>query len=502
MLVGNGPNSRLTRQPASSRGPGDLSSRVVTERGVIETDYLVVGAGALGMSFVDSLIDASDADVVMVDRQYRPGGHWLESYPFVQLHQASRFYGVNSTPLGLDRVGPEGTEGNFHERASGTEICGYFDDVMQHRFRASGRVRFFPMSEYLGDHVFRSRVSGEVMKVAVRSRVVDATYMASRVPATDPPPFDVVDGVRCVPVGQLTEIGARPAGYVIVGGGKTAADAICWLLDQGVHPGDITWIRPRDSWYLNRAFFQPGEVHTLEGVVLQLEAVVASDSVDEAYQRAEDGGVVLRTDRRIVPTMMKGATLSLRELDQLARIEKVLRLGRVERIERNRILLADGTVETSPDHLHVHCASSGLSDNPPRPIFADHAITLQLVTRVGLTLSGGLQGFLESTGRSTDEKNALCPPTGMPHTPFDYLRAVLSGARTEMGWLEAQDLQHWVDHSRLNILSGIPEDGSGSTLGDLQGRFLEALFPAVEKLTEFAGRATQRERARMFDPSS
>jgi cation diffusion facilitator CzcD-associated flavoprotein CzcO len=51
----------------------------------IETDYLVVGAGAAGMAFVDSLIDACHADVVMVDRRHRPGGHWNDAYPFVRL---------------------------------------------------------------------------------------------------------------------------------------------------------------------------------------------------------------------------------------------------------------------------------------------------------------------------------------------------------------------------------------------------------------------------------
>jgi cation diffusion facilitator CzcD-associated flavoprotein CzcO len=55
----------------------------------IETDYLVVGAGAAGMAFVDALIAACDADVVMVDRRHRPGGHWNDAYPFVQLHSPS-----------------------------------------------------------------------------------------------------------------------------------------------------------------------------------------------------------------------------------------------------------------------------------------------------------------------------------------------------------------------------------------------------------------------------
>ena len=135
----------------------------------IETDYLVVGAGALGMAFVDSLIEHSDADVVMVERRHRPGGHWLDSYPFVQLHQPSRYYGVDSTPLGQDRIEPDGTDAGFYERASGAEICGYFDEIMRHRFLASGRVRFFPMCDYLGDRRFRSRVTGQVTDVTVRT---------------------------------------------------------------------------------------------------------------------------------------------------------------------------------------------------------------------------------------------------------------------------------------------------------------------------------------------
>ena len=332
----------------------------------IETDYLVVGAGALGMAFVDTLIEHSDADVVMVDRRHRPGGHWLVSYPFVQLHQPSRYYGVDSTSLGQDRIERDGDDAEFYERASGAEIAGYFDEIMRHRFLASGRVRFFPMSDYLGDRRFRSLVTDRVTDVTVRRHVVDATYMASRVPATDPPPFDVAGGVRCVPVGALATLEHAAPGYVIIGGGKTALDAICWLLDRDTDPEQVTWIRPRDTWILNRAFFQPGQPRTFEGVVRQLEAMVGSESVDEVYERLEADGVMLRTDRTVVPTMMKGGTVSVRELEQLRRIENVVRLGHVERIEPDRIVLEHGSIATTPDHLHVHCAASGLGDNPPR----------------------------------------------------------------------------------------------------------------------------------------
>jgi NAD(P)-binding Rossmann-like domain len=127
-----------------------ISSFLVMAMGrssAIETDYLVVGAGALGMGFVDTLIQHSDADVVMVDRRHGPGGHWLDSYPFVQLHQPSMNYGVTSTALGDDRTGTEGRDAGFYERASGMQICRYYNEIMRYRLVASGRVRFFPMCD-------------------------------------------------------------------------------------------------------------------------------------------------------------------------------------------------------------------------------------------------------------------------------------------------------------------------------------------------------------------
>lgn len=65
-----------------------------------EADYLVVGTGAVGMAFVDTLLDESDANVIMVDNHHAPGGHWNDAYPFVRLHQPSHFYGVASTRPG------------------------------------------------------------------------------------------------------------------------------------------------------------------------------------------------------------------------------------------------------------------------------------------------------------------------------------------------------------------------------------------------------------------
>jgi cation diffusion facilitator CzcD-associated flavoprotein CzcO len=47
----------------------------------VKCDYLVVGSGASAMSFVDTILELTDASVVMVDRRAVPGGHWNDSYP-------------------------------------------------------------------------------------------------------------------------------------------------------------------------------------------------------------------------------------------------------------------------------------------------------------------------------------------------------------------------------------------------------------------------------------
>jgi hypothetical protein len=122
-----------------------------------------------------------------------------------------------------------------------------------------------------------------------------------------------------------------------------------------------------------------------------------------------------------------------------------------------------------------------------------------MVTRVSLSLSVGLIAFIESSGRSAVEKNRLCRPNPAPHTPFDWMRHLLTGMRNEMAWLDAPDVQAWVESSRLNLLKGLDHHSDGAAVRDLQGRFLTALFPALAKLDEFSVHATAAERARMFE---
>ena len=42
---------------------------------MVETDYLIVGAGAVGMAFADTMLTETDAHLTIVDREAAPGGH-------------------------------------------------------------------------------------------------------------------------------------------------------------------------------------------------------------------------------------------------------------------------------------------------------------------------------------------------------------------------------------------------------------------------------------------
>jgi hypothetical protein len=117
------------------------------------------------MAFADALIAACDADVVLVDRRDRPGGHWNDAYPFVRLHQLSAFYGVNSRMLSGDSIDTAGPNAGLYERATAAQLCGYYQRVLDEHLLASGRVRFFGMCDCLGggpgERRFVSRLTGE-----------------------------------------------------------------------------------------------------------------------------------------------------------------------------------------------------------------------------------------------------------------------------------------------------------------------------------------------------
>jgi hypothetical protein len=457
----------------------------------LETDYLVVGCGAAGMAFTDALVTDSDANVVMVDRRHAPGGHWNDAYPFVRLHQPSAYYGVNSLPLGSEKIDTHGGNQGFYERASAPEICAYYDRVMQERLLPSGKVRYFPMCDWVGEGRLVSRVSNAEYEVKVRKKRVDATYLEPSVPASYKPPFEVGTEARLVPINDLARSVERADRYVIIGSGKTATDACLCLLEIGVSAEDIQWIKPREAWQMNRVFTQGGElVGTLfEGISLQVEAAAEASSAVDLFDRLNASGQLLRVDESVTPTMYKSATVSAGELEQLRRIRDVVRLGRVRRIERDAIALDDGTIPTSSHHLHVHCAAPGLNPAPSIPIFTADSITLQPIRTGLIPFNAALVGFVETTRDDTADKNRLCPPNRLPDVPLDWARGTLIGLKADYLWSKDPALSGWLERARLNPSRGLRQRTEDPQVQQAFMRYVQNVRPALENLQQFLAQA-------------
>ncbi|HEV3213553.1 MAG TPA: NAD(P)-binding protein [Acidimicrobiales bacterium] len=424
----------------------------MTERS-LDIDYLVVGAGAMGMAFTDALIDHADVHVTLVDRRHAAGGHWLDAYPFVQLHQASVFYGVASTLLGGGAIQERGPEAGLQERARQSQIRAYYDDVLSRRFLGSGRVSFLGGCEYRAEgssHVVTSRVSGKTVELGVRRRVVDATYLSPTIPATTPPPFGVADGVRVVAVNELASLAAPPERYVIVGSGKTATDGIVWLLANGVKPERIVWVRPREPWMLNRAVVQPDPEVALGFASGTMAAAADAASLEEFFLRLESAGIMLRVDRAVTPTMAKAPTLAAWELDRLRTIENVVRLGHITHVTRREIVLDNGSVPLAPGSLVVHCAAAGLQYPPMVPIFGSDKIRLQTIRAGAPCFGAALAGYVEATLEDDRVRNWLCPPNTLPDRPLDWARMQVRGAIAAARFGTEPDVADWVDRCFLN----------------------------------------------------
>jgi hypothetical protein len=428
-----------------------------------DTDYLIIGAGATGLAFADTLIAESDAHVTLVDRHGKPGGHWNDAYPFVTLHQPSAYYGVASMELGSGAKDPVGLNRGMAELASGPEVSGYFDRVMNHRLLASGRVSYHPLSNYVGDAdgggEFESLLSGERTRVTVRRKIVDATYFSPAVPSTHTPAFEVGAEVRVVPpnalpgLWHLAQGGPMPRRFVVLGAGKTAMDACIWLLQSGTPADAITWVVPRDSWVVNRLGTQNGPEffnEAIGGQADQMQAFAEARSIDDLYLRLEACGALLRIDRERLPTMFHLATMSEAEVAVLRSIRNVVRLGRVTAIDADGLQLEQGRVAIEPGTLFVDCTASAVRFKEPAAVFQGGRIVVQLLRSPLVAFSAAITAYVEAHYEDEAHKNRLCHPVPFPRTTADYPRMVAVNMSNQFQWGQDAALRQWIRHCRLD----------------------------------------------------
>jgi len=469
----------------------------------LETDYLIIGSGAVGMAFADVLLAETDANIVIVDKHHKPGGHWNDAYSFVSLHQPSSFYGVSSTELSSGRKDEIGLNKGLGELASGAEVLAYFDQVMKHVFLPSGRVQYFPMCEYSGHGEFSSLLSKNKYKAKVNKKTVDGTYFNTSVPSTHTPNFEVTDGVELVPLNALPTLLEPRSRYVIVGGGKTGIDAILWLLENQIDPEKITWVMPRDAWWIDRKNTQPSRDFfddTIGAQAAQVEAIAAAESIDDLFDRLEQSGVLLRLDTNVKPLMFHGATVSQQEVEQLRRITNVIRKGRIEKITQDKIVFANDNIPTPTDALFIDCSARAVSATDICPVFNGKTITVQTVRSYQPVFSAAFIAHIEAryTEENSDNqalKNELCSVVPLPNHDTDWLTGMAAQMQNQFRWSQEPGLKEWLIKNRLDGFTALIQPDEDTTAAQMQilGRLKERVPAAATNIQKLMGELIVRE---------
>ena len=406
----------------------------------LDTDYLIIGAGASGMAFADEIVaQCKRSRLIIVDRRATPGGHWNNAYQFVTLHQPALYYGVNSERLEQSR----------DDLASKQDIVEYYARVLD-KLCATGRVHFLGNCEYQGEgRVASLSGDGQTYQVTVQRRVVDATDYRVSVPSTRPPEYAVAEGIHCVPINALSDLQEGWSRFVVIGAGKTGIDAVLGLIDGGIEPDRITWIVSNDAWLINRDTMAPDLAAVL--VAKQLRETCSSTDVADYFRRFEEQDWFIRVDPSVPTTAFRCATVNRQELESLRRVQDVVRLGRVSRIEAEEIVLERGSIPTNSEALHVDCTANGLSRRPLRPVFDEARIILQPVTLCQPAMSAALIGYVELLKMSDERRNSMMQPCPHPTVPSDYLITVQAMFSNLAAW--PLKVTWWTMTRRLSAIS-------------------------------------------------
>jgi hypothetical protein len=445
-------------------------------------DYLVVGAGVSGLSFVDELLTRTSASILIVDKRALPGGHWVDSYPYVKLHQPANQYGVESKELTNGRVDERGLNKGLSDLASGPEIQAYCHTLMRDTLLPSGRLTFLPSTEYLPDGTLRRGPSGKILTVQIKKRLVDASYYANVIPLNHTRSF-AVESITCIPPNHLPNVAKGFTNFTVLGAGKTAMDACLWLLEQDVDPARMRWIIPADYWFYNRAKFQGTPeffADSISGFTGMFESIAQGSNASDVALGFERSGSWLRLDSNIEPKQFHAATLTLREVEELRRIQDIVRKGHVTKIEAHQITLTHGMVEAKPDTLYIDCTASCLPDRPSVPVFQQGKIVLQMIRYPLIPFSCAKIAFLESLAMQDEERNAFATPIRYTKNLDTFILSLGIDIENRARELQNPLLQRWLAQSRLDAYTRLaatvkPEDaGKLALLERMQASFMTA----------------------------
>jgi len=404
-------------------------------------DYLIVGSGASPMAFLDTLLtELPDKKVVLVDKKVRPGGHWVDDYDFVHLHQPSIVYGIASQQLEGNWAKLLFTKGMLPwvHRASKQELLDHFQKFVDSKCE-SGQVEYFPecvydfsqtMDENTKVVTFESIDGKETYEVEVREKLVNGVQGECIIPSLNPPAFPVDENIKLMTPNQVydlvdpdkseegflsklmlaalcpgkTEIPDKAnRHFVVMGAGKTAMDTVVFLQEKlGVAPSDISWVISNDVWMLSR--------ENSQGPFGYVKALLDHNGdKDKAVLALEAEGQFVRLDPDVTPTRFRFPTVGKEEIKVMRKVDHKIRRGRVSAIKLDQNT-GDIVVEFEKDdwvipkssnkeHIFVHCTSPGpFNDKASDGVIfrSERDLTLDLLFAPPISISMSCLAKLES----------------------------------------------------------------------------------------------------------
>ena len=260
---------------------------------VEKCDVCIVGAGLAGMNalFVASRYLSRDQRVVLIDRRRRVGGMWVDTYPYVRLHQPHRLFTAGNLKW-TSRRPPA-------HLASKGEVLDHFDhclSVLCERLRVD---RFFGWTLESDDEC-DGAVRATCRAADGNRMVVEADQLVKaygfRIEPNDPLALST-DGVHSVSPDTWDDhqrgLAESDTPVWVIGGGKTAMDTAHELITA--HPGrEVNLVAGSGTFFNDRdAFFPSGAKRWWGGTTISTMAAEMTrrfDGTNEAqvweWQRA------------------------------------------------------------------------------------------------------------------------------------------------------------------------------------------------------------------------
>ncbi|OBF36311.1 potassium transporter [Mycobacterium sp. ACS1612] len=214
-------------------------------------DVCVVGAGIAGLNalFVASQYLSSDQRAILVDRRPRVGGMWVDTYPYVKLHQPHPMFTAGNIRWTLGAK-----PAHLATKAEVLDHFAYCLDVIKQRARVDEFFGWTVESHDEADGVVRVACSSADGRRSVieAKRLIKAYGLSvspnrplelssDRVLSVSPDYCDM----RC------DEMRASDAPVWIIGGGKTAMDTAHALITE--YPGrEVNLVAGSGTYFMNR----------------------------------------------------------------------------------------------------------------------------------------------------------------------------------------------------------------------------------------------------------